>query len=50
MGLSGTPAAASDGATTQTFYRGGDSVTVTVEAATGGATPYTLHGSFNTGN
>ncbi|TFD52138.1 hypothetical protein E3T55_07065 [Cryobacterium frigoriphilum] len=50
VGLGGTPAAASDGTTVQTFYRGGDSVTVTVGVATAGATPYTLRGFFSTGN
>lgn len=46
VGLSGTPATMSGGTTVQTFYRGNDSVAVTIATASGGVTAYTLRGLF----
>lgn len=46
VGLSGTPATTSDGTTVQNFYRGNDSVVVTIAAASGSVTAYTLRGLF----
>ncbi|MFC5931576.1 hypothetical protein [Cryobacterium melibiosiphilum] len=49
VGLSGTPATTSGDATVQTFYRGNDSVIVTIESAADGLTAYTLRGLFSAG-
>lgn len=46
VGLSGTPATTSDGTTMQTFYRGNDTVAVTIVTASDGVTAYTLRGLF----
>lgn len=48
LGLTGTPATLSAGDTIQTFYRGNDSVTLTIGTAADGTTPYTLRGLFST--
>ncbi len=46
LGLSGTPAVTTGGNTVQTFYRGNDSVVVTVDSAVQGS-QYSLVGTFS---